>query len=425
VVAIAVATVAFNLILDERLRSDADSRLRAQASAAVTTVGYSHGRVRLRTPAAGRALDQHVWLYQGGRAVERPAGEPDLQAKADTLAGRANVFAELPDEVRLYAAPVRVGGRQVATVVTALSVAAYDRTTDVALIASGILGLVLAAAVIVVTWTTIGRALAPVREMTRSAAQWSESDPGRRFGGSGRPDELGELARTFDDLLDRVAASLRHEQRLSAELSHELRTPLSRIVAEIELLQRRERTPETRAEAYAAIARSAAQMSAILETLMAVARAEGGLDHGRSDVGSALQELRRTWQPVMAERGVRLDVREPEGPLVAGVDAEVVERILGPLLDNARVHARTAVRVRAAAQDGTVVLTVSDDGPGVPAQERETVFEPGTRLDRASDGGAGLGLPLARRLARAANGDVVATAPPDGGGACFRVELPR
>ena len=104
------------------------------------------------------------------------------------------------------------------------------------------------------TWITVGRALAPVREMTASAADWSEHDLAQRFGATPRPDELGELAKTFDALLDRVAASLRHEQRLSAELSHELRTPLARIMAEVELLQRRERPPEERAEAYASSA---------------------------------------------------------------------------------------------------------------------------------------------------------------------------
>jgi two-component system heavy metal sensor histidine kinase CusS len=424
VLAIAILTVAFNVILSSRLRGDVDNEVRAQAAAVATTAVSRDGRLRLREPAAA-GLDQRVWLFQGRRAVERPAADAELQRKADALAGRAGAFDDIEDRARLYAAPVRAGGRQVGTVVAAISLAPYDRTTDVALIASLVLGLVLAAAVGGVTWITIGRALAPVREMTRSAAAWSEHEPARRFGARGRPDELGELARTFDDLLDRVAASLRHEQRLSAELSHELRTPLSRIVGEVELLQRRERTPAARAEAYDAITRSSTQMSAILETLMTVARVEGGLEQGRTDVCEALAGLRRTWQPVMARRGVTLDVGEAPGGLVAGVDAGVVERIVAPLLDNAGRHARSAVSVRAAARDGTVVLTISDDGPGVPVAARETIFEPGTRLAGASDGGAGLGLALARRLARAANGDVVAAAAAGADGARFEVALPR
>jgi signal transduction histidine kinase len=327
--------------------------------------------------------------------------------------------------VRLYAAPVNVRGRQLGTVVAAQSLAAYDRTTDLALLGSVVLGLVLLAAVGVLTWITVGRALDPVRAMTASAADWSERDPGRRFGATPRPDELGDLARTFDALLDRVAASLRHEQRLSAELSHELRTPLARIVAEIELLQRRERSPEDRAEAYAAVERSADQMSAILETLMAAARAEAQPPTGRSELGGVLDSVAEGWGPALARRHVALEVRRPTAPMMAGVDAEVVERIVAPLIDNALRFARTRIVLSASADDGAVVLSVADDGPGVAANARDKVFEPGVRAAGINGHrGAGLGLPLARRLAKAIGGDVSLAPAEPGAGAEFRVRLP-
>jgi signal transduction histidine kinase len=261
--------------------------------------------------------------------------------------------------------------------------------------------------------------------MTASAQEWSTNDPTRRFGTSDRPDELGQLARTFDGLLDRVAASLRHEQRLSAELSHELRTPLSRIVAETELLQRQDRAPEDRRRAHASILRSAGQMSSILEALMAASRAEAGLDRGRCDVRVALGELSRTWAPAFEDRGIELQIAATPGRLDAGVDAEVFQRIAAPLLDNARRYATARVVVEAARDNGAVVVSIVDDGPGVPEDARERVFEPGARLGVA-DGhrGAGLGLPLARRLARAANGDVSAMPAEPPPGARFRVVLP-
>jgi signal transduction histidine kinase len=277
-----------------------------------------------------------------------------------------------------------------------------------------------------VTRQAIGHALGPVRAMTRDAARWSEQDPERRFGADERPDELGELAHTFDALLDRMGASLRHEQRLSAELSHELRTPLSRIVAEAELLQRRDRPLDDRREAYDSIVRSAGQMSGILETLMAAARADAGLDRGRSELGSVLRELASQWEPACAARDVALDLETPNGPVAVGVDAEVVQRILTPVLDNAARHASRRVRVTTGRQGGRVTVTVVDDGPGVPADELQRVFEPGVRLQEGDGhGGSGLGLPLARRLARAANGDVVALEVPDRPGAAFVVQLPR
>jgi signal transduction histidine kinase len=427
-VAIGALTVAFNVLLAGSLSGDADNRLRTQAAAAATTVRVGDGRVQALEGPNDGAVDRRVWVYSGLRAIERPPGDPELQRAADALAGQSRVFDDLAGdlEVRLYASPIHEDGRQVGTIVAAQSLRAYDRTTDLAEIGSIGLGLVLLAAVFLVTRQAIGHALGPVRAMTRDAARWSEQDPERRFGADERPDELGELAHTFDALLDRMGASLRHEQRLSAELSHELRTPLSRIVAEAELLQRRDRPLDDRREAYDSIVRSAGQMSGILETLMAAARADAGLDRGRSELGSVLRELASQWEPACAARDVALDLETPNGPVAVGVDAEVVQRILTPVLDNAARHASRRVRVTTGRQGGRVTVTVVDDGPGVPADELQRVFEPGVRLQEGDGhGGSGLGLPLARRLARAANGDVVALEVPDRPGAAFVVQLPR
>jgi signal transduction histidine kinase len=424
--AVAVLTVAFNVILDRSLNTDADNRARSLATATAANVGYANGHLRVQDAVDDAIVDRRVWVYEGTRAIERPPATPALQRSADALAGSAHVFDDVPGrDVRLYAAPVHVRGRQMGTVVAAQSLVAYDRTTDLALLGSVVLGLVLLAAVGVLTWITVGRALDPVRAMTASAADWSERDPARRFGATPRPDELGDLARTFDALLDRVAASLRHEQRLSAELSHELRTPLARIVAEIELLQRRERSPEDRAEAYAAVVRSADQMSAILETLMAAARAEAQAPSGRSELGGVLESVAEGWGPALAQRHVALEVRRPTAPMMAGVDAEVVERIVAPLIDNALRFAHSRIVLSASAGDGAVVLSVADDGPGVAADARDKVFEPGVRAAGINGHrGAGLGLPLARRLAKAIGGDVSLAPAAAGAGAEFQVRLP-
>ncbi|MEA2255927.1 MAG: hypothetical protein QOG35_1972 [Solirubrobacteraceae bacterium] len=426
--AVAILTVAFNVVLASSLDADANSRLRSRAAAAATTVTYDHGRLRVNESPDDAAVDRQVWVYEGTRALERPATSSQLQRAADALAGQAHVFDDVADgdtDVRLYATPVTDDGRRVGTVVAAESLTAYDRTSDLALIGSAALGAVLLIAVATLTWIIVGRALAPVREMTRSAAEWSERDLAQRFGATPRPDELGDLGRTFDALFNRVAASLRHEQRLSAELSHELRTPLSRMVAEVELLQRRERSPDERGEAYDRIARSAEQMSAILETLMAAARAEARIESGRSDVGEVLARVAESWAPALAQRAVDLEVRPPAAPMIAGVDADVVERIVAPLLDNAGRFARSRVTLSATAGSGRVVVSVADDGPGVPADERDELFEPGSRHRAANGhGGAGLGLPLARRLAKASGGDVTLASGAPGAGAEFRVELP-
>jgi two-component system heavy metal sensor histidine kinase CusS len=423
--AVGLLVIAFNLVLGASLDRDANSRLRSRAAAAATTVETERGRVQVRESAADEAIDSQVWVFQGNRAVVRANAPAAVQRAVTSLAGGPRRFADVPGrDARLYTLPLTDDGRRLGTVVVGLSLEAYDRTSDIALLASAVLAAILLGAVYGVTWLTIGRALRPVTAMTRSAAMWSEDEGDRRFGTEPRPDELGELAATFDALLDRVSASLRHEQRLSAELSHELRTPLARITAEVELLQRRERSPEARGEAYERLGRSADQMSRILETLMAAARAEGQSQPGRSLLGQALEGLAAEWDGPLSERGVRLSVASEREDVTVGVDAELVERIVAPLLDNAGRHANAEVSVEAARHDGRVRLTVRDDGPGLSPGEEERIFEPGVSGARANGHtGAGLGLALARRLARAVGGEVSAES--DGRpGAAFEVDLP-
>jgi two-component system heavy metal sensor histidine kinase CusS len=423
-VALAALTVAFNVLLARSLDADANRRLRSQAAAASTTVVYENGHLTVRESPDDAAIDQRVWIFEGRRALVRAPGEGRLEGAANALAGRSGVFTDVVDgDVRMYASELTGDGRQVGTVVAAEPLEAYERTREVALIGSLALAAVLLSTVFVVTWTAVGRALGPVREMTRSAAEWGERDLERRFGPSPRPDELGELASTFDGLLNRLAASLRSEQRLSAELSHELRTPLARVMAEVQLLQRRERSEEDRREAFAVIARSCEQMHRILDTLMSAARAEARLDRGRGDVADALERIAAEWAPPPGPARVTLRVRGPREPLVVGVDGAVVERILAPLLENAARHARSQIVLSAEPSDGRVLVRVADDGPGVPAEGREVVFEPGGAGPNGH-GGAGLGLALARRLARAAGGDVTLAPGGPGAGAEFRIDLP-
>jgi len=421
-VVVALLVGAFNVILSTSLSRDVDRALRARAAAATTTTTIVGGHITVHESPDDAAIDRDVWIYERGRSILRPAAAPHLQRAADALARKPGRYFETSDDgTRLHSVALTDSGRTVGSVVAGESLGPYDETTDFALAGSVALGGLLIVLVAALTWLATGRALDPVREMTRAAAEWSAHDHARRFGPGPRPDELGELAATFDALLDRLGASLRHEQRLSAELSHELRTPLARIAAEAELLGRRRRSPEELAQGLHAINLNASEMESILDTLMKAARADAGLDRGRAPLGPLLERVAGRWRPALEAGGIALDVRAPED-LDVGVDADVAERILTPMLQNAERHAVAHVLLSAERAGTMVVVHLDDDGPGIPEELREAVFEPG-RIGTNGDG-AGLGLALARRLARATGGDVAVDDNPRGHGARLRVTLP-
>ncbi|MEA2194733.1 MAG: hypothetical protein QOG42_1167, partial [Solirubrobacteraceae bacterium] len=147
------------------------------------------------------------------------------------------------------------------------------------------------------------------------------------------------------------------------------------------------------------------------------------LDRGRAALGPLLDRIATRWRPALEASGIQLDVSAPDG-IDVGVDAEVAERILTPMLQNAERHAVAHVSLSAERAGTAVLVHLDDDGPGIPAALREAVFEPGRTGTNGDGDGAGLGLALARRLARATGGEVDATANPDGGGARLRVRLP-
>jgi signal transduction histidine kinase len=245
-----------------------------------------------------------------------------------------------------------------------------------------------------------------------------------RFGAKDHPAELTRLGTSLDALLDRIRTALRYEQQLTAELSHELRTPLTRIVTELDWWRRRPRSAEETRVIQAVIAEAAQAMRLICDTLLNDARESArnpAAVPGTSDVVSVLGRMIQHAGTPDQVHGV---VEAESSVLEVGVPPALLERIVSPLLTNAVRYARSSVKVSARGIPGAVRIDVVDDGPGVPQTFIADLFQPGRRAD-ADDGhdGAGLGLPLARRLARAVGGEVSydsAHAP----GAKFTVSLP-
>jgi signal transduction histidine kinase len=329
-------------------------------------------------------------------------------------------FAEVSgaDRTRLYAEPIRHAGQRVGTVVTATSLEPYRRTSQAALVGSVSLAVLVLLGAYLATRRVVQRALEPVAEMAHQAAQWSAHDVDQRFGEAPRPGELRDLAASLDSLLDRIGAVLRHEQQLAAELSHELRTPLAVVAAENELLRDGRGSTAERARAHEVIAATTDRMAELLHTLLAQAAQHVSDAPGRCAVAPVL----RAAVAGAATRDLDVSVTAESG-LEVGTSAEVLERILAPVLGNAVRYAVHRITVTATRRTPGVVISVVDDGPGVAEDFWVQVFEPGQRAD-PDDGhaGAGLGLALARRLARASGGDLGLRGP--GPGAEFEITLP-
>jgi signal transduction histidine kinase len=423
-VALVVATVGFNLLLLHTGDLDADSLLRQRADSERSLIRVAGGRLTQVEASSDPVGDSRVWIFAHGRTIEAPRARASTAAAARSLAGGPRRFMTVEStKERLYAVPIDGDGRRVGTIVTGISLAPYEQTRRSALIAS----LLFAATLLLIAggaaaWL-LRSALRPVQLMTEQAEAWSERDLDRRFGLGEPHDELTRLASTLDRLLDRIAASLRHERRFSAELSHELRTPLAKVTAEAELALRRPREPEEYRWALEEILGNARQIARIVDALLAAAQQDAS-PRGVSDGVEVAHAAADACRPIAEQRGIELTVDDGRLRFPIGVDADLAERILHPVVDNACRYGRHAVSLSLARVDGAVLFTVADDGPGVAADEAEAIFEPAVRghagLEAAPS--AGLGLALARRLARSVSGDVHAVATASGGR--FDIRLP-
>jgi signal transduction histidine kinase len=425
VVGVALLVVAFNIVLRAQLDSDVDDLLRGRASAQLATLSASGGRLVVsEAPDDAAGVDSEVWVFAGTRLVEHPGRvAPSVSPAVLRLAGgpRRSVDVSKP-ATRLLAVPVSRSGKRLGTVVVGASLAPYERTERVALIASLVLAVLMVLAVGLVARWLLGAALRPVARMTADAAAWSETDLDRRFALGPPSDELTRLAATLDGLLDRLAAAMRREQRVTAELSHELRTPLAKISTQAQLLAGADGLDaDARAEAMG-IVRSASEMRSVIEVLMAAARADADSAAGSpsADLVAAARTAVEAARAEAAERGVALSLDGSPVDVRATAESRLVERMLAPLLDNASRLASSRAWVAVRRRGAWSEIVVSDDGPGVEVGEELAIFEPGRRGRGA--GGAGLGLALARRLVRSAGGDLVAEPSADGGR--FVVRLP-
>jgi signal transduction histidine kinase len=256
-----------------------------------------------------------------------------------------------------------------------------------------------------------------LEELQHSVAALGAGNLSSRVKVEGR-DEVARLAETFNRSAERIEALLIANKSLLANASHELRSPLTRLRMGIEALP-----ANIDANARSELARNIQELDLLIEEILLASRLDAeNVDRARFEAVDLVALLAEE----CARGDAELDVATPSLPVLQA-DARLLRRLFRNLLDNARRHGgggAVEVTVRNA-NTGLVAVDVCDRGPGVPAAQRERIFEPFYRLPgaRERDGGVGLGLALVRKIAEQ-HGGTVACLPRKGGGSCFRVTLP-
>jgi signal transduction histidine kinase len=282
------------------------------------------------------------------------------------------------------------------------------------------------------------RAMQPISSLTASARQIADTgDPSRHMPEPRAGDEVGELARTLEQMLRSLdaaraerEAALRRQREFVADASHELRTPLTSILANLELLQASLQEPahdDERAMVDSAL-RSSGRMSRLVADLLLLARADAGRIGARTrcDLAEVAGNAAAEVAPTIGERDLRV---ENERPLPIDGNPDELHRMILTLLDNAARHTPpgSTIELRLRAEGGQALVEVADDGPGVPLQQREQIFERFVRgegpADTAIGGGSGLGLAIVRSVAVSHGGSAEVTES-ERGGALFRIRLP-
>ncbi|MEV0320307.1 sensor histidine kinase [Streptomyces sp. NPDC050658] len=295
----------------------------------------------------------------------------------------------------------------------------HEVEMDHLLVQSGIAMAIMAVIAIALGWLVAGRVLRPLRTMTGSIQRISARNMHERLAVVGPADELKDLADTVDGLLGRLETALDSHKRFVANAAHELRTPLTLEHALLEeSLIDRDATRESFRSNFERLLEISKQQARLLESLLTLSSSERGLDHREPlDLAEIAEEVVHGSRPEADRRGLRL--RSTFGHATTSGDSALVQRLVANLLDNAmgyNVAKGGLVEITTRTADGRAVVSVTNTGPEVPAEQVERLFEPFQRLGRtAGDGHHGLGLSIVRAIATAHGAEIAAHARPGGG----------
>ena len=437
-VALLIAAVTLVIVLQRSVRDTAIATATARAqdvAAELVVTGTVTQELNLQ-PGPGEA--SVVQVMDRGRVVAASAAIEAKPALTDVTpaAGRARAVGVGPlargvddsDDAQTPYAVVALGVAGVSgvdTVVVAQSAGPGRETVaEVAtMLAVGCPLLVLLVGA--VTYLLVGRALRPVEDIRRQTSGISGADLTARVPVPATGDEVARLAETMNEMLGRLNASQRVQRQFISDASHELRSPLATLRAAVDVASLHPQDTDWGLAAQD-IRAETVRMQHLVDDLLTLAEAdENGVRLHREEVdlddvvGDAVNRLRQEH---------RRDVVAHLAPVRTIGDRNQLARVVRNLADNAARHARSRVAVTVrTGPDGSAVVEIADDGPGVPAAERGRVFDRFVRLDAGRDrssGGSGLGLAIVREIVAAHGGVVTVDDDPALGGARFQVVLP-
>jgi two-component system, OmpR family, sensor kinase len=430
--------VVLGQVVGNRIRSDFRAELRSAASslAAETKVSNDplYGTIVRESPdlrAFALPEDAEIKvLDQTGRPIPGAATNPNVSL------GHPSRGIRHVGELSVASAPITASDSLPAYVQYARPDAGVNDTIQRLwfFLGAGVFGGTLLA--LLAGLAVADRAMRPIKALTGLARQIATTrDPSKRIPVPETDDEVGELARTMDGMLQALdearserEQSLERQREFVADASHELRTPLTSIHANLELLQAAKAGTEDDAHAVDSALVSTKRMSGLVSDLLLLARADAGRRVARTDLdlaqiaAGALEEVR----PLAGERRLESQL---EKPLPLRGNPDELHRLVRNLLENAVRHTpdKTTVELTARRDDDEALLEVIDDGPGIPAGMEDQVFDRFVRGGGPSDtvggGGSGLGLAIVRAVAEAHDGSVSAGSS-SYGGARFSVRLP-
>jgi signal transduction histidine kinase len=426
-VTLVLGAVALRVLLRQALVGNLEAAARVRAAELIALVRHDDVPDQLAVHADEDALTQIV-----GPNGEVQAASTDLDGAAPLGPVPASDGARPftvhlgptndPDVFRVVVATVGVDGGTT-TVFVGSNMDRIDETVQTATRIVTIGVPLLVGIVAVTTWFLVGRALRPVELIRAEVADISEGDLHRRVPEPATDDEVGRLARTMNATLERLAESAERQRRFVADASHELQSPVAaaQTVLDVAMAHPDEADwPQVADD----VREEHQRIERLVRDMLFLARREGGasplvvapvdLD---DIVGSEAARLH-------LRPGLRMDLRGVE-PVELQADGDQLARVVRNLLENARQHAARTITVTTRQLAGDAELVVADDGPGVPAADRERIFDRFARTDAARDrrhGGTGLGLAIVRDIVQAHGGTIILA--DSDGGARFIVRLP-